>query len=86
MLLAGTMLTRTCSICARHSIAVRGLHCAAEIFGRSNSRMTLVEAHMNWETPGFIELAMNAEIGSYQDDFGGGNDPVGESENQGGTD
>jgi hypothetical protein len=47
--------------------------------------MTLGEARMNWETPGFIELAMNAEIGSYQDDFGGGNVPVGDSENQGGT-
>jgi hypothetical protein len=24
---------------------------------------------MNWETPSFVELRMDAEIGSYQDDF-----------------
>jgi coenzyme PQQ precursor peptide PqqA len=25
---------------------------------------------MNWETPSFEEIAMSAEIGSYQEDFG----------------
>ncbi|HUN75567.1 MAG TPA: pyrroloquinoline quinone precursor peptide PqqA [Steroidobacteraceae bacterium] len=25
---------------------------------------------MNWETPEFIEIKMDAEINSYQDDFG----------------
>ena len=30
-----------------------------------------------WEKPAFTELAMNAEIGSYQEDFGsGGNPPI----------
>ncbi len=24
---------------------------------------------MNWETPSFVEVKMDAEIGSYQDDF-----------------
>ncbi|HUN25962.1 MAG TPA: pyrroloquinoline quinone precursor peptide PqqA [Steroidobacteraceae bacterium] len=26
---------------------------------------------MNWETPEFVEIKMDAEINSYQDDFGG---------------
>jgi hypothetical protein len=26
---------------------------------------------MNWETPSFVEIEMNAEIGSYQEDFDG---------------
>jgi hypothetical protein len=25
-----------------------------------------------WQKPSFTELSMNAEIGSYQEDFGGG--------------
>lgn len=25
---------------------------------------------MIWETPAFVEIRMDAEIGSYQDDFG----------------
>lgn len=25
---------------------------------------------MQWETPWFIDLPMNSEIGAYQDDFG----------------
>ena len=30
-----------------------------------------------WEKPHFTELSMNAEIGSYQEDFGsGGNPPI----------
>jgi len=34
---------------------------------------------MTWEKPSFCELAMNAEIGAYQDDFDGDNPPVVES-------
>jgi len=26
---------------------------------------------MSWETPCFVEIDMNAEIGSYQEDFDG---------------
>jgi len=26
---------------------------------------------VNWETPEFVEIKMDAEINSYQDDFGG---------------
>ncbi len=26
---------------------------------------------MTWETPEFVEIKMDAEINSYQDDFGG---------------
>jgi len=26
---------------------------------------------MTWETPCFVEIEMNAEIGSYQEDFDG---------------
>jgi hypothetical protein len=26
---------------------------------------------MNWETPKVVEIRMDAEIGSYQEDFGG---------------
>ena len=29
---------------------------------------------MTWETPEFIEVKMDAEINSYQDDFGGDRD------------
>jgi len=28
-----------------------------------------------WQKPDFIDLSMNAEIGSYQEDFGGRNTP-----------
>ena len=28
-----------------------------------------------WQKPQFTEVSMNAEIGSYQEDFGGGNVP-----------
>jgi len=28
-----------------------------------------------WHKPSFTEVSMNAEIGSYQEDFGGGNVP-----------
>lgn len=28
-----------------------------------------------WQKPDFTEVSMNAEIGSYQEDFGGGNVP-----------
>ena len=31
---------------------------------------------MQWERPDFIEIGMNAEIGGYQSDFGGG-EPAG---------
>jgi coenzyme PQQ precursor peptide PqqA len=27
--------------------------------------------HGTWETPAFVEIRMDAEIGSYQDDFEG---------------
>ena len=30
---------------------------------------------MKWEKPSFIDVPMNAEIGSYQDDFGGDDAP-----------
>jgi len=30
---------------------------------------------MNWETPGFVEIKMDAEINAYQEDFGRG-EPV----------
>jgi hypothetical protein len=30
----------------------------------------LREDDMQWETPWFIDLPMNSEIGAYQDDFG----------------
>ena len=29
---------------------------------------------MVWEAPDFVEVKMDAEINSYQDDFGGGQD------------
>jgi hypothetical protein len=28
------------------------------------------EVDMQWETPSYIDVSMNAEIGAYQDDFG----------------
>jgi coenzyme PQQ precursor peptide PqqA len=31
---------------------------------------------MNWETPEFVEVKMDAEINSYQDDLGEGRDSV----------
>ncbi len=30
---------------------------------------------MSWETPKVVEIRMDAEIGSYQEDFGGDEDP-----------
>jgi hypothetical protein len=30
---------------------------------------------MNWEAPAFEEINMSAEIGGYQGDFDGGNQP-----------
>ncbi len=30
---------------------------------------------MIWETPAFVEIKMDAEINSYQDDFGPDRDP-----------
>jgi coenzyme PQQ precursor peptide PqqA len=30
---------------------------------------------MTWETPQFVEVKMDAEINSYQDDFDGDRDP-----------
>ncbi len=30
---------------------------------------------MKWETPSFVEIEMNAEIGSYQEDFDGDDSP-----------
>jgi len=30
---------------------------------------------MIWETPKVVEIRMDAEIGSYQEDFGGDEDP-----------
>ena len=32
---------------------------------------------MNWEAPKVVEIRMDAEIGSYQEDFGGDEDPRG---------
>ena len=37
--------------------------------GRSRRSQT-----MTWETPEFVEVKMDAEINSYQDDFGGDRD------------
>lgn len=31
---------------------------------------------MEWETPIAVEIDMNAEIGAYQQDDGGENDPI----------
>jgi hypothetical protein len=31
---------------------------------------------MTWEKPSFCDIAMNAEIGAYQDDFDDGDIPV----------
>jgi hypothetical protein len=33
-----------------------------------------------WETPRFTDIAMNAEIGAYQDDADRGNQPISERE------
>jgi len=30
---------------------------------------------MNWEAPKVVEIRMDAEVGSYQEDFGGDEDP-----------
>jgi hypothetical protein len=38
------------------------------------SRQTTEEPKMTWETPEFVEVKMDAEINSYQDDFGGDRD------------
>lgn len=35
-----------------------------------------------WQKPEFTELSMNAEIGSYQEDFGGRNQPPAKTETQ----
>jgi len=35
-----------------------------------NAEVTSQEAPL-WETPTFVEIRMDAEIGSYQDDFDG---------------
>lgn len=35
-----------------------------------------------WQKPDFTELSMNAEIGSYQEDFGGGNVPPAQAKNE----
>jgi len=34
----------------------------------------LEETAMTWEAPDFVEVKMDAEINSYQDDFGGEQD------------
>jgi hypothetical protein len=31
---------------------------------------------MTWEMPTFVEIEMNAEIGSYQEDFDNGNEGI----------
>jgi hypothetical protein len=31
---------------------------------------------MTWEMPAFVEIEMNAEIGSYQEDFDNGNEGI----------
>jgi hypothetical protein len=31
---------------------------------------------MTWEIPAFVEIEMNAEIGSYQEDFDNGNEGI----------
>lgn len=36
----------------------------------TNEQATSQEAPL-WETPSFVEIRMDAEIGSYQDDFDG---------------
>jgi hypothetical protein len=41
---------------------------------RSGNGRSPRSASMTWETPEFVELKMDAEINSYQDDFGGDRD------------
>jgi len=38
------------------------------------SRDQVEETPMTWEAPDFVEVKMDAEINSYQDDFGGEQD------------
>ena len=42
---------------------------------RVRSRTSLRSNTMIWETPTFVEVKMDAEINSYQDDFGDGREP-----------
>jgi len=44
---------------------MRGIYCAS----------ATKEAAMTWETPTFVEVKMDAEINSYQDDFGDDREP-----------
>jgi hypothetical protein len=46
------------------------MHRPADKFGVRTWRIAV------WEKPGFTEIAMNAEIGAYQDDSDYGNMPV----------
>jgi hypothetical protein len=41
---------------------------------RSENSSSPRSASMTWETPEFVEVKMDAEINSYQDDFGGDRD------------
>lgn len=40
-------------------------------FGLHTSETAAEELVVSWETPDFVEIKMDAEINSYQDDFGG---------------
>jgi hypothetical protein len=39
-------------------------------FSPSKQRPEWEVTHMTWEAPDFVEVKMDAEINSYQDDFG----------------
>jgi hypothetical protein len=39
-------------------------------FSLSQQRPRVEVTHMTWEAPDFVEVKMDAEINSYQDDFG----------------
>jgi hypothetical protein len=37
----------------------------------TNNELNTTDKPSTWETPEFVEIRMDAEIGSYQDDFDG---------------
>jgi hypothetical protein len=52
-------------------ILATSLKLAIPVRARTSPRSTA----MIWETPTFVEVKMDAEINSYQDDFGDGREP-----------
>jgi hypothetical protein len=46
-----------------------------KLFIRVRARTSPRSTAMIWETPTFVEVKMDAEINSYQDDFGDGREP-----------